>query len=85
MNIGVVITLKEMNGINRIDDFIKLCMVRGWIVNRIDVNTRVDIYAKSEENIDFDWLLKSLMLENNESTIKFSLEESGDNRSVKHI
>lgn len=54
MLFGVVITLKEMNGINRIDDFIKLCMVRGWIVNRIDVNARVDIYAKSEENIDFD-------------------------------
>ncbi len=54
MQFGVVITLKEMNGVNRIDDFIKLCMVRGWIVNRIDVDTRVDIYAKAEENIDLE-------------------------------
>lgn len=54
MQFGIVITLKEMNGVNRIDDFIKLCMVRGWIVNRIDVNARVDVYAKAEEKIDFD-------------------------------
>jgi len=51
---GVVITLKEMNGVNRIDDFIKLCMVRGWMVNRVDVDNRVDIYSKAEENITFD-------------------------------
>ncbi len=54
MQFGVVITLKEMNGVNRIDDFIKLCMVRGWIVNRVEVNVRADIYAKAEENIDFE-------------------------------
>lgn len=51
---GVVVTLKEMNGVNRIDDFIKLCMVRGWIVNRIDVDNRVDVYQKAEEEISFD-------------------------------
>ena len=51
---GIVITLKEMNGVNRIDDFIKLCMVRGWIVNRIDINNRVDVYSKAEENIQFE-------------------------------
>lgn len=54
MPFGVVITLKEMNGINRIDDFIKLCTFRGWIVNRIDVNARVDVYSKAEERIDFE-------------------------------
>ncbi len=51
---GVVVTLKEMNGINRIDDFIKLCMVRGLIVNRIDVDNRVDVYNKAEEEIKFE-------------------------------
>jgi hypothetical protein len=54
MQFGVVITLKEMNGVNRIDDFIKLCMVRGWIVNRVDVNIRADVFAKAEEKIDFE-------------------------------
>lgn len=51
---GVVITLREMNGENRIDDFIKLCMMRGWIVNRIDVANRVEVFEKAEEEISFE-------------------------------
>lgn len=51
---GVVITLREMSGENRIDDFIKLCMMRGWIVNRIDVINRVEVFEKAEEEISFD-------------------------------
>lgn len=54
LQFGVVVTLKEMNGNNRIDDFIKLCMVRGWIVNQIDIENRFDVYAKAEEELDFD-------------------------------
>lgn len=54
MRFGVVVTLREMNGINRIDDFIKLCMLRGWIVNRLDVHAQADIYAKAEEEITFE-------------------------------
>ena len=53
MSFGVVITLKEMYGENRIDDFIKLCMVRGWLVNKIDVQNQIDIYNKAEEEIEF--------------------------------
>ncbi|MCR4615337.1 MAG: S8 family peptidase [Clostridiales bacterium] len=53
LQFGVVITLKEMFGNNRIDDFIKLCMVRGWIVNSIDIETQLDIYNKAEEEIEF--------------------------------
>ena len=51
---GVVVTLKEMNGVNRIDDFIKQCIFRGWIVNRIDIDNRVDVYNKAEEEVTFD-------------------------------
>lgn len=51
---GVVITLKEMNGENRIDDFIKLCMMRGWVVNQIDIDNRADVFEKAEENISFE-------------------------------
>ena len=54
MPFGVVITLKEMNGKNRINDFIKLCMIRGWIVNQIDVVNRTDLYNKAEEEIEFE-------------------------------
>lgn len=51
---GIVITLKEMNGVNRIDDFMKLCMVRGWIVNRVDVKNRVEVYNRAEEDIELE-------------------------------
>lgn len=51
---GIVVTLREMNGVNRIDDFTKLCMARGWLVNKLDVNNQLDIYVKAEEDIDFD-------------------------------
>lgn len=54
LQFGVVVTLKEMNGVNRIDDFMKMCMARGWIVNQIDVENQLDIFAKAEEDIDFE-------------------------------
>ena len=53
LSFGVVVTLKEMYGENRIDDFIKLCTMRGWVVNRIDVENQIDIYNKAEEEIEF--------------------------------
>lgn len=54
LQFGVVVTLKEMNGVNRIDEFIKLCMLRGWIVNSIDIDNRIDVYARAEEEIEFE-------------------------------
>ncbi|MCL2052210.1 MAG: S8 family peptidase [Lachnospiraceae bacterium] len=54
LQFGVVITLKEMNGENRINDFIKLCMVRGWVVNQIDLQDKIDVYHKAEENIELE-------------------------------
>lgn len=54
LQFGVVVTLKEMHGENRIDDFIKLCMMRGWIVNQIDVDNRFDVYTKAEEDLTLE-------------------------------
>lgn len=54
MPFGVVITLKEMHGKNRINDFIQMCQLNGWIVNRIDINNRIDVYSKAEEIIEFE-------------------------------
>ena len=54
LQFGVVVTLKEMFGENRIDDFIKLCMMRGWIVNQIDIDNRFDVYSKAEEDLTFE-------------------------------
>ncbi len=54
---GIVITLKELNGVNRINEFERLCISKGWIVNKIDVKNRVDIYNVMEEDIDFNELI----------------------------
>lgn len=51
---GVVVTLKEMNGINRIDEFIRNCTLNGWLVNEIDVKNRIDIHQKVNEEIEFE-------------------------------
>lgn len=51
---GIVITLKEINGINRIDDFINHCSLRGWLVRKIDVENQIDIYNTAYEEIKFD-------------------------------
>lgn len=53
LSFGIVITLKEMNGKNRIDDFIKRCQAYGWIVNQISIINRVSIYNKEEEKVKF--------------------------------
>ncbi len=51
---GVVVTLKEINGVNRIDEFIRSCTLDGWLVNVIDVAARVEIHNKVNEEIEFD-------------------------------
>lgn len=51
---GVVITLKEINGVNRIDEFINQCTLRGWLINKIDIENRIDIYNIAEEEIEFE-------------------------------
>ena len=51
---GVVVTLKEINGVNRIDEFVKNCTLNGWLVNKLDIQTRVDINQKVNEEIEFE-------------------------------
>ncbi len=51
---GVIVTLKEINGVNRIDEFIRNCTLNGWLVNNIDIQTRVDINKKVNEEIEFE-------------------------------
>lgn len=54
LQFGLVITLKEMYGKNRIEDFVKMCEARGWLVNRLNVENQIDIYARAQEDIKFD-------------------------------
>lgn len=50
---GVVVTLKEMFNKNRIDEFIRSCNLDGWLVNVIDIDNRIDIHEKINEEIEF--------------------------------
>lgn len=51
---GVVVTLKELNGVNRIEDFIQQAELRGWLVNRLQVEAQVDLYNSLNETIEFE-------------------------------
>ena len=54
LNFGVVITLRNIYGDNRIHDFIRACNLRGWIVNEISVAQRVEVYNSNQEEIVFE-------------------------------
>jgi hypothetical protein len=54
LKFGIVITLKEIKGVNRIDTFIQNAQLKGWLVNQIDVENRIDIFNIAEEEIDFE-------------------------------
>ena len=51
---GLVLTLKEMNGNNRYDEFIKLCSFNGWLVQRIIIDQRLNVYQQAETELFFD-------------------------------
>lgn len=54
INFGVVVTLKEINGVNRIEEFIQRCSFKGWLVNKIDIDNRIDVYQKANEEINLE-------------------------------
>lgn len=54
LRFGVVVTLKEMYGNNRIDEFIRNCNLNGWLVNRLDIENRISIHEKINEEIEFE-------------------------------
>ena len=51
---GVVVTLKELNGVNRIEDFIQQAELRGWLVNKLQVDVQVELYRSLNEEIEFE-------------------------------
>ena len=51
---SVVITLKEMEGDNRVKEFVDLCKVNDWYVDELDVEKYIDIRNKAQEEIEFD-------------------------------
>lgn len=51
---GVIISLKHIKGENKIEDFVQNCQLKGWLVNRIDVNNQVEIYNQAEQDVILD-------------------------------
>ena len=54
LNFGIVVTLKEITGVNRIQDFIRACSIKGWIVNELNVENQIEIYNINQEEITFE-------------------------------
>lgn len=54
LRFGVVVTLKEMKGVNRIDEFIRNCEFSGWLVNVVNIENRIDIHEKVNEDVEFE-------------------------------
>jgi hypothetical protein len=54
LKFGVIITLKEVNGKNRMQEFIQQCLSRGWFVNKINIDNKIDIYNAAKEEINFE-------------------------------
>ena len=54
LKFSIVVTLKELSGVNRIEDFIRNCLLNEWFVNKIDIENRVDIHNIAEEDIHFE-------------------------------
>lgn len=54
LNFGVVVTLKEITGINRIQDFIKACTLRGFIINELNIKNQLELYTTNQEDLFFE-------------------------------
>lgn len=51
---GLVVTLKEINGENRIDEFIQRCFLNQWFAEKVEIDNKVEVYNKAEEEIKFE-------------------------------
>ena len=51
---GLVVTLKEVDGINRIDDFMQQARLANWVVSEVNVEAQVDIYQRLQEEVTFE-------------------------------
>lgn len=54
VNFGMVVTLKSIDGINRFDEFVRLCSLKSWIVHPIDIKNRIEIHDVAKEDINFE-------------------------------
>ena len=50
----MVVTLKELDGVNRHDVFMRNCAALGWSVNEIEVDNQIDIYEEGQTEIEWE-------------------------------
>lgn len=51
---GLVICLKNIKNENRIDDFKHACLLRGYIVNEVNIKNKIGVYEKAQNEIEFE-------------------------------
>lgn len=51
---AAVVTLKEIKGRNRYDDFVQACRLRGWNVTSLDVELNNELYAMENEELHLE-------------------------------
>jgi len=51
---GVIVTLKNVLGDNRVEDFKQLCRLNGWLVNDINIENQIAINTEAETDIEWD-------------------------------
>ena len=51
---SLVVTLKELNGVNRFEMFAQNCRALGWTVNEININNRISVYNDSQVEVEWD-------------------------------
>ena len=54
VSFAVVVTLKELEGKNRMSEFVKRCQLQGWLVHEIDIEQQVEVFIDAEEEIEFE-------------------------------
>ena len=54
MPFAVVVTLKNINGENRIEQFIKSCQSCGWLVEQVELEASVDLYNEVQADVQLE-------------------------------
>ncbi len=54
IHFGLVITLKEIDGINRIEEFIQRCRANSWLTEEVDIQALLENYINEEQDIVFE-------------------------------
>lgn len=54
LSFGIVVTLKSLDGRNRIEDFIQQSIHLGWDVREINIEEKIRVNLESQQEITFE-------------------------------